>query len=49
MSKEELDLIEFAFIIISVGLFIAGLCFGIYIGTHLNQNKEDGRTNKTRS
>jgi hypothetical protein len=32
---------DFEFIIISVGLFIAGLCFGIYIGTHLKQNKDE--------
>jgi len=32
---------DFELIIISVGLFVAGLFFGIYIGTHLNQNKDE--------
>jgi hypothetical protein len=32
---------DFEFIIISVGIFIAVLCFGIYIVTHLNQNKDE--------
>jgi len=32
---------DFEFIIIGVGLFIVGLCFGIYIGTHSNHNKDE--------